>query len=743
MEHFISIIYNESVDEQGLAECLASTNTVLNENEIEFYTGKVGNVKTIRMPLPEAIDNVEETAEVLAMRLFEFGLKKFEIELTEATLRRGSRGPEVKALQQQLGITADGIYGPNTEAAVRAFQQRAGIQVDGIAGGQTQSALAAGGSPRNAGAPRASTAPFTPGGGSTTQAPAQPQSAAPQTSPRPQARPAQPQSAAPQTSPRPQARPAQPAAPTGGLDDTQARADIAQQRADQIAAAQRRRNPDATDPRGPDQRNVPSAGATQRPRGTGNATSGATAPGAQGDGLRGNAAVGAGPAQGTTVVGRPNVPVGELPAGEYTSRTVNNQDTARIGQQPDQTIDYTGGADANVGEPGQQGGVDTLRQQRADAQNQAADNRLIGIAQQQRDAQRAADRKAAIDALRGTADAEVVTTDDPTTSSGDGFDVSTLAMDTGQPPENQTTTGRTDAPSGEFTDRAVNMVRPEFPGQPQAEQPPQTQDNAANRSTQVAAQQQADFRARYNDDTSGRDGLPNEFVSQSLDPVLDNLSDAAAKNLIAAADGAPPAVARTIIRDIERTYGPAEQLKDMAREIAQEDPDQASALSRLSDFVASLNTGANETVSPRPKGAFMFRERNEWIANYSKTHNTDGTPKSRMISESIQELEETFDDDDAFFETYGILGYVEEDGVFEAKYKGRTVKLNKPMAGDVKKFKVYVKNKKGNVVKVNFGQKGVKIKKDNPKRRRSFRARHNCENPGPKWKARYWSCKKW
>ena len=725
MEHFISIIYNESVDEQGLAECLASTNTVLNENEIEFYTGKVGNVKTIRMPLPEAIDNVEETAEVLAMRLFEFGLKKFEIELTEATLRRGSRGPEVKALQQQLGITADGIYGPNTEAAVRAFQQRAGIQVDGIAGGQTQSALAAGGSPRNAGAPRASTAPFTPGGGSTTQAPAQPQSAAPQ------------------TSPRPQARPAQPAAPTGGLDDTQARADIAQQRADQIAAAQRRRNPDATDPRGPDQRNVPSAGATQRPRGTGNATSGATAPGAQGDGLRGNAAVGAGPAQGTTVVGRPNVPVGELPAGEYTSRTVNNQDTARIGQQDDQTIDYTGGADANVGEPGQQGGVDTLRQQRADAQNQAADNRLIGIAQQQRDAQRAADRKAAIDALRGTADAEVVTTDDPTTSSGDGFDVSTLAMDTGQPPENQTTTGRTDAPSGEFTDRAVNMVRPEFPGQPQAEQPPQTQDNAANRSTQVAAQQQADFRARYNDDTSGRDGLPNEFVSQSLDPVLDNLSDAAAKNLIAAADGAPPAVARTIIRDIERTYGPAEQLKDMAREIAQEDPDQASALSRLSDFVASLNTGANESVAPRPKGAFMFRERNEWIANYSKTHNTDGTPKSRMISESIQELEETFDDDDAFFETYGILGYVEEDGVFEAKYKGRTVKLNKPMAGDVKKFKVYVKNKKGNVVKVNFGQKGVKIKKDNPNRRRSFRARHNCENPGPKWKARYWSCKKW
>jgi len=56
---------------------------------------------------------------------------------------------------------------------------------------------------------------------------------------------------------------------------------------------------------------------------------------------------------------------------------------------------------------------------------------------------------------------------------------------------------------------------------------------------------------------------------------------------------------------------------------------------------------------------------------------------------------------------------------------------------------VYVKNPKGNVVKVNFGQKGVKIKKDNPARRRSFRARHNCSNPGPRHKARYWSCRKW
>ncbi len=79
----------------------------------------------------------------------------------------------------------------------------------------------------------------------------------------------------------------------------------------------------------------------------------------------------------------------------------------------------------------------------------------------------------------------------------------------------------------------------------------------------------------------------------------------------------------------------------------------------------------------------------------------------------------------------------------EAEYQGRNVQLGKPMAGDVKKSKVYVKGPKGNVVKVNFGDKTMKIKKSNPDRRKSFRARHNCDNPGPRWKARYWSCRAW
>ena len=97
-------------------------------------------------------------------------------------------------------------------------------------------------------------------------------------------------------------------------------------------------------------------------------------------------------------------------------------------------------------------------------------------------------------------------------------------------------------------------------------------------------------------------------------------------------------------------------------------------------------------------------------------------------------------------ENYGNL---KESQLEEAEYQGRKVKLGKPMQGDAKKFKVYVKNPKGNVVKVNFGQGGdakggtMRIRKSNPGARKSFRARHNCDNPGPKYKARYWACRTW
>ena len=129
------------------------------------------------------------------------------------------------------------------------------------------------------------------------------------------------------------------------------------------------------------------------------------------------------------------------------------------------------------------------------------------------------------------------------------------------------------------------------------------------------------------------------------------------------------------------------------------------------------------------------------------------------LSESYQPFPEgdefDIEEDEDFEEVLGPLGFPEDETeLFDAEYRGRKVPLNKPMRGDVKKFKVYVKDPKtGNVKKVNFGhggtsakklgQKTMKIRKSNPKARKSFRARHNCANPGPKTKARYWSCRKW
>ncbi len=130
-----------------------------------------------------------------------------------------------------------------------------------------------------------------------------------------------------------------------------------------------------------------------------------------------------------------------------------------------------------------------------------------------------------------------------------------------------------------------------------------------------------------------------------------------------------------------------------------------------------------------------------------------GKNKGKQVNKckKISENEYSYDDDDAFYEDYGTLWFNEDEILDEAEYQGRKVKLGKPMQGDVKKFKVYVKDPKTkNVKKVNFGHggssvkgKAMKIKKSNPGARKSFRARHNCDNPGPRTKARYWSCRKW
>ena len=120
----------------------------------------------------------------------------------------------------------------------------------------------------------------------------------------------------------------------------------------------------------------------------------------------------------------------------------------------------------------------------------------------------------------------------------------------------------------------------------------------------------------------------------------------------------------------------------------------------------------------------------------------------KQVPNCVKEIIEIFYEENGEGHGY-TFEHIKDLSLNEAEYQGRKVKLGKIMQGDQKKFKVYVKNPKGNVVKVNFGQGGkakggtMKIRKSNPKARASFRARHNCDNPGPRHKARYWSCRKW
>ena len=119
----------------------------------------------------------------------------------------------------------------------------------------------------------------------------------------------------------------------------------------------------------------------------------------------------------------------------------------------------------------------------------------------------------------------------------------------------------------------------------------------------------------------------------------------------------------------------------------------------------------------------------------------------------LRVLKESNESNFIYEDEYGSVentNFVSDVLINEAEYQGRKVQLGKIMQGDVKKSKVYVKNDKGKVVKVNFGFGGksakgkrMVIKKNNPARRKSFRARHNCDNPGPRWKPRYWACRTW
>ena len=143
------------------------------------------------------------------------------------------------------------------------------------------------------------------------------------------------------------------------------------------------------------------------------------------------------------------------------------------------------------------------------------------------------------------------------------------------------------------------------------------------------------------------------------------------------------------------------------------------------NFEADLKSGMIERLNSEISEAFFIGEDN--IDEYDVVNEQDIKEFIEFMHEYQQQLNEA-----------------DCPCLLEAEYQGRTVPLGKPMRGDSKKFKVYVKNPKtGKVVKVNFGAKGMNIKKNNPKRRKAFRARHNCANPGPRTKARYWSCRKW
>ena len=212
-----------------------------------------------------------------------------------------------------------------------------------------------------------------------------------------------------------------------------------------------------------------------------------------------------------------------------------------------------------------------------------------------------------------------------------------------------------------------------------------------------------------------------------------------------------------VLDEIKKQYGETwEQIKDEAEgglSIEKEDLDEASkAVNFDADDIArlqgidDLDTMKNQAFSliSNPSKRPMKPEKVEWFKKALDTMQNKNSVIKLMYDLLLSG------------EGRGVLGsrssmrsntyrqrFNDDTSVSEAEYQGRKVSLGKPMAGDVKKSKVYVKNPQGNVVKVNFGDKKMRIKKSNPGRRKSFRARHNCSNPGPRHKARYWSCRAW
>lgn len=166
---------------------------------------------------------------------------------------------------------------------------------------------------------------------------------------------------------------------------------------------------------------------------------------------------------------------------------------------------------------------------------------------------------------------------------------------------------------------------------------------------------------------------------------------------------------------------------------------KSSLLEQVCDIIEENSLGNTEELTPYN---FIIPEDSDYVDFGEEVETVEASSIATYI------YKDSYTDELFYFNAKGshyrenvLLEYVSE----AAEYQGRKVNLGKPFRtpDGPKKFSVYVKNDKGNVVKVNFGDPNMEIKKDDPARRRSFRARHNCDNPGPRWKARYWSCKKW
>ena len=192
------------------------------------------------------------------------------------------------------------------------------------------------------------------------------------------------------------------------------------------------------------------------------------------------------------------------------------------------------------------------------------------------------------------------------------------------------------------------------------------------------------------------------------------------------------------------------QEKNVATDKAKWAASKAAAKKKF-DVYPSAYANAWAAKNYKAKGGGWKKESVEeargtcWVGYQQKGMKKKG---DKMVPNCVKEVYDIYYEEKGKGKGY-TFEFITDKSLTEAEYQGRKVKLNKPMQGDKKKFKVYVKNAKGNVVVVHFGQGGdakggtMRIRKDNPEARKSFRARHNCDNPGPKWKARYWSCRKW